>query len=137
MTAWLPPSAAIAARLICRPRTGTEDANVVFGGGLRSLAFASCLFAASTQMPNDVSPRRLLRELRVVTFGDTSVELSFAPKQFVLLSELADELLREGVLSRIERVTTDGATVAAGAAGRPHARGPERRRNRHAAAPAS
>ena len=69
---------------------------------------------ACAQIPHDYKPEseRLFREL--VANGDTSVELSFAPKQFVQLNELADKLLREGVLSHVERVTTDGATAIAG-----------------------
>ena len=69
---------------------------------------------ACAQIPHDYKPEsaRLFREL--ITDGDTSVEFSFAPKQFVQLNELADKLLREGVLSHVERVTTDGATAIAG-----------------------
>ena len=70
---------------------------------------------ACVQIPHEWKPesKRLFTEL--VADGDASVRFFFAPKQFVLLDETADELLREGVVSRIERVATGGATdIAAG-----------------------
>ncbi len=81
---------------------------------VRSAACGPPRRIACAQIPHDWKPesKRLLREL--VTYGDTSARLFFAPKQLVLLDETADKLLQEGVLSRIERVTTGGATAIAG-----------------------
>ena len=66
------------------------------------------------QIPHDYKPdsEAVFREL--VADGDTSVRFFFAPAQFVHLNALADKLLREGVLSRIERVTASDATAIAG-----------------------